>query len=83
MTALGDVLRQQSQILADMADAADEGMLNAPSDVVLNLRGVAQLLSMSEETVSRLASRGEIPGRKVGQQWRFSRRLVLDSLRGD
>ena len=39
---------------------------------------VAKLLQLSEKTVYRLAQRGELPGFKVGGQWRFNQ-AVLES----
>jgi excisionase family DNA binding protein len=32
---------------------------------------------VDEETVVELAERQELPGRKVGEEWRFSRMAVL------
>ena len=47
---------------------------------VLALEQLAAFLQLDVETVRALAARGEIPGRKVGGHWRFSRRAVLDWL---
>ena len=49
---------------------------------VLTVAQLAELLQVDERTVRRLAARGELPGRKVGRDWRFSRRSVLDWLDG-
>jgi excisionase family DNA binding protein len=43
---------------------------------------LAELLQVDVKTVRRLAARGELPGRKLGRHWRFSRRAVLDWLGG-
>ena len=37
---------------------------------------VAKLLRVSRDTVYRLATRGELPGRKVGRVWRFSKEAI-------
>ena len=47
---------------------------------VLTLGEAAELLRVDQATVSELAERGELPGRKLGRSWRFSRRAVLDWL---
>jgi excisionase family DNA binding protein len=47
---------------------------------VLTLAQLAELLQLEEESVRELAERGEVPGRKLGEEWRFSRRAVLDWL---
>jgi excisionase family DNA binding protein len=55
----------------------------ATSAEVLTLAQLAELLQLDERTVGELARKGEIPGRKVGREWRFSRDAVLDWLRGE
>ncbi len=42
----------------------------------LNLKEVANLFGISEKTVYRLLNKGELPGIKVGGQWRFNRQEV-------
>ena len=49
---------------------------------VLTGEQLAELLQVDVKTVRELAARGEIPGRKIGREWRFSRRAVLDWLAG-
>jgi excisionase family DNA binding protein len=50
---------------------------------VLTLDEVAALLRLSPATVLREAREGRLPGRRIGEEWRFSRAHVLDWLRGD
>jgi excisionase family DNA binding protein len=38
---------------------------------LLTIDEVAQLLRVSRHTVYRLVGSGEIPGRKIGRNWRF------------
>ena|SRR5436309_11604 len=52
-----------------------------PQDAVLNLAEAADLLRVAENDVQSLAESGEIPGRQIGDQWRFSRQALLDWLR--
>jgi excisionase family DNA binding protein len=47
---------------------------------VLTLEQLAELLQVDEKTVRALAAKGELPGRKLGREWRFSREAVLDWL---
>jgi excisionase family DNA binding protein len=47
---------------------------------VLTVEQLAALFQVDEDTVRKLAAAGELPGRKVGADWRFARRAVLDWL---
>src|SRR4051794_5368198 len=44
---------------------------------VLTLTGAAELLQVGEEAVAGLARAGELPGRRIGGEWRFSRAALL------
>lgn len=44
---------------------------------VLTVEQVADLLEVAQEAVEALAEEGELPGRKIGSDWRFSRAAVL------
>jgi excisionase family DNA binding protein len=47
---------------------------------VLSPVEVADLLQVDESVVEELAEAGELPGRKIGDEWRFSRTAILDWL---
>jgi len=47
-------------------------------DDILDADEVAKLLRLNEQTVKRLANRGELPGFKVGGRWRFKRQDIGD-----
>ena len=47
---------------------------------VLTLEEVAELLAVEPDAVAELAAAGELPGRKIGDAWRFARAAVLDWL---
>jgi excisionase family DNA binding protein len=47
---------------------------------VLTVEQLAELLQVDGKTLRSLAAKGELPGRKVGRHWRFSRQAVLDWL---
>ena len=48
----------------------------AADDEILKISEVAALLKIAEKTVYVLAQRGDLPGFKVGGQWRFSRTAI-------
>jgi excisionase family DNA binding protein len=54
----------------------------ADPEEVLTVEQVAELLQVDEKAVRELARKGELPGRKVGREWRFVRRAVLEWLAG-
>jgi excisionase family DNA binding protein len=76
------------ELVADLVDrylgADDVAAGRAASQVgepdVLTLEQLAQLLQVDEKTVRSLAAKGDLPGRKVGRHWRFSRQAVLEWL---
>ncbi len=47
---------------------------------LLTVREVAVMLQLNERTVIRLATDGELPGDKLGGQWRFSGKLIREWL---
>lgn len=50
---------------------------------VLTLEQLAALLELDVEALRALAEQGDIPGRKLGEQWRFSRAAILGWLGGE
>jgi excisionase family DNA binding protein len=46
-------------------------------DGILTAREVAAYLRLTETTVCKLASSGELPGFKIGKSWRFDRGEIL------
>jgi len=53
-----------------------------PAPEVLTLDQVAELLQLEPAAVADLAEAGELPGRRIGDDWRFSRAAVLAWLGG-
>lgn len=49
---------------------------------VLNLKEAAQLLQVAEQDLREAVERGEVPGRILGGEWRFSRYALHDWLNG-
>jgi excisionase family DNA binding protein len=49
---------------------------------VLNADEAAEFLGVNPYTIRQKARQGEMPGRKVGKEWRFSRQALLQWLAG-
>jgi excisionase family DNA binding protein len=47
-----------------------------PITNILTVRQLAAYLNMASVTIYRLAARGELPGTKVGGQWRFHKQAI-------
>jgi excisionase family DNA binding protein len=47
-----------------------------PKSNILTVRQLATYLNMASVTIYRLAARGELPGTKVGGQWRFHKQAI-------
>jgi excisionase family DNA binding protein len=54
----------------------------ADAQEVLTVEQVAELLQVEPDDVSALADAGELPGRRIGEEWRFLRSAVLAWLGG-
>jgi len=48
-----------------------------PLDDVLDVAALAILLKIHAVTVRLKAAAGEIPGRQVGNRWRFNRAVIM------
>jgi excisionase family DNA binding protein len=48
-----------------------------PVAEVLDVDAAAALLQVEPEVVEQLAAAGELPGRRLGDQWRFARQAIL------
>lgn len=54
--------------------------LPEPVNDVLTLGEAAALLRVEERALAAAAGTGEVPGRRIGEEWRFSRPALLDWL---
>jgi excisionase family DNA binding protein len=70
-------------------DMPDEGMAvghhaftPAPLPEVLTPAQAAELLQVPEPELLALAEEGKLPGRRIGEQWRFSRPALVGWLAG-
>ena len=48
---------------------------------ILNADQVGEMLKVHPRTVKRLASQGELPGFRVGGQWRFRREAIEEYIK--
>lgn len=61
-----------------MSDQPPEGLrARSGTSEVLTVEEAAELLRLKPEQVRILARGGKIPGGKVGETWRFSRRALM------
>jgi excisionase family DNA binding protein len=51
-----------------------------PPPEVLTVAQLAEWLQVDEAAIAELAESGELPGRRLGGEWRFAREAVLDWL---
>jgi excisionase family DNA binding protein len=47
-----------------------------PGDDIMTLEQVASYLKLQPQTVYKWAQEGQIPGAKLGKEWRFRRRIL-------
>jgi excisionase family DNA binding protein len=45
---------------------------------ILDVEGAARVLGVSTRTIYALARKGEIPAMRVGREWRFTRRNLIE-----
>lgn len=80
---LGELRRITVETRDDQLTVGHAELRSAPAAEVLTLAGVAELLQVQEEQIAALAAAGELPGRRVGDEWRFARDAVLRWLGGE
>lgn len=80
LSALG-ALSQPRRVTVDLGDAGPTlGSYSfQPYDPpeVMNAEQAGQLLQLDEKVVLELAEAGELPGKKLGNAWRFSRAAII------
>jgi excisionase family DNA binding protein len=50
----------------------------AMDEEILDIEGAARVLGVSTRTVYTLARKGEIPAMRIGREWRFARRNLVE-----
>ena len=72
-----------SELLADQLEVGRIDIAETPDtplEEVLTLEELARLLRLSTEALEIRARDGDLPGRRVGGEWRFARSAVLQWL---
>jgi len=87
LSALG-ALSQPRRVSVELGDAGPTlgsysfQSYDAPEVEVMNVEQTALLLQVDEKVVLELAEAGDLPGRKIGKTWRFSRTAIIAWLAG-
>src|SRR5688572_6271399 len=63
--------------------AVEAASPSTPGPDVLTLREAAELLRVGPNELEALASRAEVPARRIGSSWRFNRDALMAWLNGD
>ena len=50
-------------------------------DEILTAREVAVILKLTRKTIIELMAKGELPGRKIGNSWRVSKKELMERCR--
>lgn len=45
---------------------------------IVDVQGAATLLGVSVRTIYKLAADGALPGAKIGREWRFARKKLIE-----
>jgi len=53
-------------------------MSESPDREILNIDEAAQLLGVSVKTFNKVLHTQSLPARKIGREWKFSRRALID-----
>jgi excisionase family DNA binding protein len=82
-----DSVEDQRRVVVELgSDALTVGHASvrpAQPPEVLSLAQLSELVQVPEEDLAAMAEAGELPGRRLGGEWRFSRAAVLAWLAGD
>lgn len=83
---LRDLAATPRRVTVDLPDdpiaVGHHAFTPAPQLDVLTLAQAAELLQVPEPELLELAEAGKLPGRRIGEQWRFSRPALIAWLAG-
>jgi excisionase family DNA binding protein len=74
--------RRKCSILRIDPDPKEE-LMSTEYPEILTLQQAAVMLQISERTIQRMLKNGEIPGSRIGGQWRFDRDQLRAMVRGE
>jgi excisionase family DNA binding protein len=82
-----DTVEDQRRVVVELgSDALTVGHASvrpAEPPEVLSLAQLSELVQVPEADLAAMAEAAELPGRRIGGEWRFSRAAVLAWLAGD
>src|SRR5215213_3033783 len=70
-------------LMVSCATALEAASPSAPGPDVLTLSEAAELLRIGPVELEALASKAEVPARRIGSSWRFNRDALMAWLNGD
>lgn len=76
---IAELVERYAGVLGDELALGRASVSHEPLQV-LTPEQLAELLQVDVALVTSLATKGEIPGRRIGREWRFSRAAVLEWL---
>jgi excisionase family DNA binding protein len=82
LTTAGPARRVTVNLPDDSLAVGHHAFTPSPLPDVLTPGQAADLLQVSEDEVVALAEAGTLPGRRIGEQWRFSRPALIAWLAG-
>lgn len=73
---MADGKRQPDQLPLLKPSRAER--MAAMDEEILDVEGAARVLGVSTRTIYSFARKGDIPAMRVGREWRFARRNLID-----
>jgi len=74
-------MSEKNNGVAKRGDGQPERDGQAPSAEqrdILDIEGAAELLGISQKTFNKVLHSQDMPGRKIGREWKFSRRALIE-----
>ncbi len=68
----------EQQALPGILKPTREQRIAQMDDEILDVEGAARALGVSTRTIYNLARNGEMPAMRVGREWRFARKNIID-----
>ena len=68
----------EQQALPGILKPTREQRIAQMDDDILDVEGAARALGVSTRTIYNLARKGEIPAMRVGREWRFARKNIVE-----
>ncbi len=73
---MANVKREPDQL--SLLQPSREERIAGMDEEVLDVGGAARVLGVSTKTIYKLARTGEIPAMRIGREWRFARKNLIE-----